>query len=109
MKKIYYLFILIILVILSGCNLSGDAVLLINNTDYTVFFEYRDGAEGDGSDNMEIAEVQPNSNFRIDNIEMWGDELLYSGYRTEEDVDIKMDTIPGTRLWPLTLIFTEEE
>ena len=112
MKKLNLLILIFISFILFGCNLSGNSILLINETEYTVYFEYRDGSSGDGSDNMVTAEIAAESDITLDDVELWGigseKELLYSGAWTDEGVDIAVNQLPGTILWPLTVRFTEE-
>ncbi len=112
MKKLNLLILILISFILFGCNLSGNSILLINETEYTVFFEYRDGSKDNGADNMVTAEIAAESDLTLDDVELWGigseKELLYSGAWTDEGVDIDVNQLPGTILWPLTVRFTEE-
>lgn len=104
--------LIVFLVLLLGCNLEMNRILLQNQTSYTVFLEYRDGTTGSGADNWVIAEVPPNSEKELYGVEFWqgssgNDELLVAGHWTDNGTDVEMDQVPGTLLWPLTVIFKE--
>ena len=115
MKKVFLIIILFTVVFcFSACNLDRSRIMLINKTQYTVSMDYWAGSKADGSDDFRTVEIAPESEVEIEDAQLWlGDsnqELLTHGCRAvDSDVDIDMDEIPGTYLWPLTVIFTVDE